>query len=349
MDMIEGQFTPPLWPPVEEDPLTGFPNLFALMSDLKGTDLRLEGTVLGLDLEGLGDINAALGMEAGDQTVIALSKSILKAVSDSRWSQVKYYRLAGDEFCLFFPNGTPEDAKDFIALLESDTSCPSVSHAIAQPAKSGEPLDVFLDLWALLQVHTSQEVAQKDNSAAIVRHLMRTIGETVELLRDARILAYTDDTTGLPNHRAASYRIEAYLSSPDVEQRRLSLLFVDGDNLRQYNDEMGYEAGNEMIRRLGAAISSATGPGETIARWLSGDEFMIILPGVDKAGAIDRANCICSTVEKEAASWPFPVTVSIGVVTCPDDGVEIHRLLAKAEKANNSAKKLGKNRVCAAG
>jgi diguanylate cyclase (GGDEF)-like protein len=350
MDIIQGKFMPSLWPPVEEDPSTGFPNLFALLSDLRGAELTLKGTCVGLRLRRMGDINAAYGAEAGDEDVIRLSKSILKAASEPVWSQVRYYRLAGDEFCLFFPNGTPEDARSFIALLESDESCPAVTHAIApQLEEPGEPPDVFLSIWALLQPRSSQDPTGKDKSATIVKRLVAAIGESVDLLRDARRLAYTDDTSGLPNHRAALYRIKALLSSPDPEGRQFSLLFVDGDNLRQYNEEMGYEAGNEMIKRLGEAISGATRPGETIARWLSGDEFMVILPGVDKTGAIERAKRICASVQKEAVLWPLPVTVSIGVVTCPDDGVEIDRLLAKAEKANSNAKKLGKNRVCAAG
>ena len=121
---------------------------------------------------------------------------------------------------------------------------------------------------------------------------------------------------------------------------------MDGDNLRQYNDELGYKAGNEMIRRLGASISGAAAPEDTVTRWLSGDEFMISLPGTDRKRAVEKANSICAAVKKKSARWPFPVTVSIGVVTCPEDGFDIELLLAKVEKANNSAKKMGKNQVC---
>ena len=336
MNSHKDKLVPSPWPPVEEDLETGFPNLFALLSSLRQGDAILKGPALGLELS-----------ETGDRAVMALSRSILKAVSAGRWPRARHYRLAGD-FYVFFPGGSVEDVRGFVSFLRSDSSCPAVTHTIAAPGDDADPLDMLLDLWARLLPGSSRGNAGNDSSINIARHLLTKIEAIVDLLQEARRLAYTDDISGLPNHRAASYIIENHLSSIRADYP-LSLLFVDGDNLRQYNEEMGYEAGNEMIRRLGATISCATAPGETVTRWLSGDEFMIILPGVDKAGAIEKANRICAEVKDKSAGWEFPVTVSIGIVTSPEDGVDTKLLLAAVEKANSNAKKLGKNRVCTAG
>ncbi len=129
---------------------------------------------------------------------------------------------------------------------------------------------------------------------------------------------------------------------------KISLLFIDGDNLRQYNDTLGYEAGNEMIRKLGAILSGSTSPGELVARWLSGDEFMIVLPGYGKEQAMEKARDICDSVRKKSADWVYPVTISIGVGTLPDDGTDLSKVIAKVEDANARAKNAGKNQVCAA-
>lgn len=341
------------WPKVEEDPLTGFPNFLALLSDLEriASDSGRTALCLHLPKASPGLIyepreSAALGLKLREQTIIELSKSIRKAMAKTGFANAKCYRLAENEFCVYLSGTSLKNSKEFIECLEADERCPAFTYAIAeQGGKIANPVDMFLNLWTRLHSRDSLEGAKTHDSLGVARQLMGKMSETVDLLRHAIKLAYTDDTTGLPNHRAASYTIKLYLEAED-SPRPLSLLFVDGDNLRQYNDELGYKAGNEMIRRLGVSIASAAAPEDTVTRWLSGDEFMIILPGTDKKRAIEKANSICAAVKKGSAQWPFPVTVSIGVVTCPEDGNDIDRLLAKVEKANNNAKKMGKNQVC---
>lgn len=339
------------WPKVEEDPLTGFPNFLALLSDLEHVTSVSRGIALCLYLA---DVSPRLadesqesttcGAKSREQAITRLSKSILRALSKAGFANAKYYRLAENEFCVCLSGSSQTDAKTFIDYLEADDSCPAFAYVTAEREENpANPVEMLLDLW--MRLHPQNSLGGEQDSLGVARQLMTKINETVDLLRRAVRLAYTDDTTGLPNHRAATYTIRAYLEAED-SPRPLSLLFVDGDNLRQYNDELGYKAGNEMIRRLGASISGAAAPEDTVTRWLSGDEFMIILPGTDRKRAVEKANSICAAVKKKSARWPFPVTVSIGVVTCPEDGFDIELLLAKVEKANNSAKKMGKNQVC---
>ena len=116
-------------------------------------------------------------------------------------------------------------------------------------------------------------------------------------------------------------------------------------DLKKYNDTLGYEAGNDMIRKLGSVLSGRTRPGELVARWLSGDEFMIVLPGYTKIHAIEKASSICADVKTESAHWALPITVSIGVATYPDDARDMLSLVSRAEDANAKAKSNGKDGV----
>lgn len=192
-----------------------------------------------------------------------------------------------------------------------------------------------------------QRSRRPDPMRHLASRLVEQIRETVEHLKASRRMAYTDDVSGLPNHRAARYLIAQNLTN--VENPVLSLLFVDGDDLKKYNENLGYQAGNEMIRKLGAILSGATLPGELVARWLSGDEFMVVLPGYSKEEALEKAKALCASVREESACWTYPITVSIGVATYPDDADSVDALVAAAEEANALAKCEGKNRVCMPG
>ena len=126
-----------------------------------------------------------------------------------------------------------------------------------------------------------------------------------------------------------------------------SILFIDGDNLKQYNT-LSYQRGNLMIRDLGRLIADQLRRGDFLARWFSGDEFLVILPRADRAEALRVGERLRSKVEKTTRKWPFPITISVGVATYPIDGSTMEELLVKAEKANALAKKEGKNKVCEA-
>ncbi len=334
------------WPPMNEDPLTGLPNLFALLSDIREPGNLGRSIVLGIDLSGLAKVNNTEGREVGDSLVAKLAECILSAIASCELRAIAY-RLGGDEFCVIMSEGNQEDVVRFIDSMGKSFPCPKFTYVTAQfDASSMDARDLLVEIWSKLQArHNAEDWSKGSSSSQIARYLIDRINETASLLETARVLACTDDVSGLPNHRVAWHTIRQRLS--DTGKGALSLLFVDGDNLRIYNNRLGYEAGNKMIRKLGGILSESVGPGETVARWLSGDEFLIILPDCPKKEAAFRATRICSKVCAKSARWPFPITVSIGVASYPADGKNTQDLTQSAEKANARAKRLGKNRVCA--
>ncbi|QUL98833.1 MAG: diguanylate cyclase [Candidatus Fermentithermobacillus carboniphilus] len=342
------------WPAVDEDPVTGLPNFFSLLSDLPEIVRNSSGVVMALDIQRLGSINAQFGTETGDQVIVGFAEGLRETIAHLGLTNARAYRLGGDEFCVVIP-GWQEGTDAFSECLEkrmravSSQGClPSATFTLATVRFShgSKVSDVLVNLWSRLEGSKRRlKRGRSEQVQIITQHLVRAIQETVELLKAARKLAYTDDISGLPNHRAAKYVIRECMEKCRERGTPLSLLFVDGDNLRQYNDNLGYTSGNEMIRQLGALLASETSPGDLVSRWLSGDEFMIVLLGSSKEAATSKAKSICRAVQEKTKSWTYPITVSIGIATYPDDARDLESLLRKVEEANARAKKAGKNCV----
>ncbi len=335
-------------PSVEEDPLTGLPNVFAFLLEVPELMEGTTGTVVVVDVKGLGEVNLAYGESKGDE-VIRRVASHLKDITYRANPEGQVYRIGGDEFVAVIPSPPPRlNSHSAPEWLQRPVLHPFqlVDGISARVFKLNYPSDVK-DVIEILDVAAHR--LQPDSSYSPLRAtktLSRRIRETIDLLREALQLAYTDDISGLPNHRAAQHAIRRALRYQTPENQHLSLLLVDGDHLRVYNDTLGYQAGHEMIRKLGSILAGETLPGETVARWLSGDEFMIVLPGVRRAEAFRRAQKLCKSVAKATAHWVYPITISVGVASFPEDAGDEDELIRKAEEANSLAKRGGKNRAC---
>jgi diguanylate cyclase (GGDEF)-like protein len=106
-------------------------------------------------------------------------------------------------------------------------------------------------------------------------------------ISELEYLAFCDENTGLANRRALLAELERHATA----KRSLALLFIDFDGLRAVNNQLSYEHGNELLRAVAAAIDGTLQPGELAARLhgSGGDEFIVVAPDVDAAGAVERA------------------------------------------------------------
>ena len=152
--------------------------------------------------------------------------------------------------------------------------------------------------------------------------------------------AYTDAISGLPNMKAALLNLEKAIS----DRATFSLLLIDGDNIRAYNN-VNYAEGDEMIRAMSKVFSNNLGPGDFVARWRSGDEFVVILPNTPLEGAQVIGERFRLAVKATSQEWLFPTTISIGVTSYPSHGDDADSLIDSAEAANKRAKELGKDKV----
>ena len=123
-----------------------------------------------------------------------------------------------------------------------------------------------------------------------------------------------------------------------------ALLLMDGDNLRLFN-EISYAAGDEAIRKISALLTENIRPGDFIARWRAGDEFVAVLPGTTPDGARVVAERFRLAVQEASRSWAFPTSISIGIACYPAHGKNIDALINGAEFAMKHAKDAGKNQT----
>ena len=144
--------------------------------------------------------------------------------------------------------------------------------------------------------------------------------------------------------KAAMINMEKAARNAMVSHKPFSIMMIDGDNIRAYNS-INYAAVDEMIRDLSAAFKEKVRPSDFVARWRTGDEFMIILPDTPATGAGILGERIRLAVREASETWLFPVTVSIGIASYPTHAENIDALVDKAEGANKRAKDQGKDRV----
>ncbi len=172
--------------------------------------------------------------------------------------------------------------------------------------------------------------------------LRRSNHELSESNRHLEQMALLDPLTGLFNRRALDLRLHEEIQRRQRHGQACSLLLLDIDRFKSYNDSFGHLCGDELLRRLALRLHASMRGTDIVCRY-GGEEFVVILPGTDRQEAELIATRLCQDVA--ASSWPCrPVTVSVGAATAADDdGCEA--LLARADQALYWAKEHGRNRA----
>lgn len=185
-----------------------------------------------------------------------------------------------------------------------------------------------------------------DVTAAVAREDLLRI-QAVEL----RQHTYLDGLTGIANRR----RLDEYLESELRRSKRsgfpLSLIMIDIDHFKTYNDTYGHQAGDRCMVQVASTFSSVLHrPADLVARY-GGEEFAIVLPDTDIHGAMTIAETMRKAVaalgiENARAKTTGIVTVSLGVATAEGWAREPADLIAAADGALYTAKHEGRNRIC---
>jgi diguanylate cyclase (GGDEF)-like protein len=168
----------------------------------------------------------------------------------------------------------------------------------------------------------------------------------VALLEHLQASALTDGLTGVANRRAFDAAFERELAVAARAGAPVAVLIIDLDHFKQLNDTYGHQAGDDVLRGVGAALRSCVRPGDVAARY-GGEEFALVLPGatVDQAVAVARR---LRTVLREVEA-PRPVTASLGIACQHGAGLSAAELLATADTALYAAKAGGRDRAHLAG
>jgi diguanylate cyclase (GGDEF)-like protein len=173
---------------------------------------------------------------------------------------------------------------------------------------------------------------------------------TILELRDRERLishmAYHDSLTGLPNRALLLDRAEQAIPFARRQGTGLAVLSIDLDKFKQVNDTYGHLFGDRFLRSVANALSTALRETDTVAR-VGGDEFVVLLPGVDSAGVAsvmaDKLLEALRTMEVDGN--PFAAHASIGITLCPRDGATLEELWNRADAAMYEAKEGGRDRL----
>ena len=156
-------------------------------------------------------------------------------------------------------------------------------------------------------------------------------------------LAAIDELTGTKNRRRFREDLELLFAQADRLGSPLSLIMLDLDHFKEYNDTFGHPAGDEVLRRLGSTLRSALRSHDVVARY-GGEEFVVLLPATGENEAIEVAERLRSAIANRP--WPHrEVTASLGVGTIGPRTAGATALVDQADRALYHSKQAGRNQV----
>jgi len=173
-------------------------------------------------------------------------------------------------------------------------------------------------------------------------------------LRDSRarleVVSRLDALTGVANRRGFDIHLQHMAGQPWRQGEVLSLILVDVDHFKTFNDRYGHPAGDECLRLVAKALDQQLPPGDAlVARW-GGEEFVLVLPGLGSQAACALADTLQQCVQgvgirHESSTTATSVTISLGVAVWAGASSEtLEQLIARADEALYRAKHLGRNR-----
>ena len=228
-----------------------------------------------------------------------------------------------------------------------------LSHLKFEPAEAHEHwrniLAHRLDLQQRLASAVDLRVALTSYFVQVNRQLRNPKIIELKLFEQTQASAYRDELTGLHNYRLFREYLTQEITRSEQHATPLSLVMIDVDNFKMYNDRNGHETGNDALALIAQLLKRSLRKGDLAARY-GGEEFALILPMTSKTTAHQVAERARSTIEQHSfhndVHQPSgSLTVSIGVATFPADAADFSGLVRQADRAMYIAKSSGKNQV----
>ena len=162
-------------------------------------------------------------------------------------------------------------------------------------------------------------------------------------------LSRIDPLTGLQNRREFDRLLQQALVDAQQAGQQVSLIMADIDHFKRINDRFGHQEGDRALQQIGRLIQSVPRRATDGAFRIGGEEFALLMGNTDKSGAVALSETLRGVTEgARFLASGGPVTVSLGVATFPEDGIDATALVAAADRALYQAKTGGRNRVEAA-
>ncbi|MDY0163916.1 diguanylate cyclase [Desulfobotulus sp.] len=216
--------------------------------------------------------------------------------------------------------------------------------------REGAPAILRIRLRQMADLYGRKQAARRALAGSVAGHLTASL-TTLHLVDRLRREAVTDPLTGLYNRRYMEETFLRELARVRREGLPLSVVLMDVDHFKNFNDTYGHEIGDAVLKQL-ADILKMDVRAEDVACRFGGEEFLLLMPGLSADSVFKRAETLRKEVENAplvgAGMASLKVTMSLGVATYPGDGDTPQSLILEADKAMYAAKLAGRNRVFAA-
>jgi len=267
-----------------------------------------------------------------------------------RWSGTDFTEMSAQTRSIMqLPDD--EQSVDMVAFCHSldQDSRDSVSHYIRSAWRNRHRLDQELELrrrdGAVIWLHLKADVVAVDDDAPELIGALQDVTQQKQVDQLIEYQANYDQLTALPNRALFLDRLQNALRQSRRRSARLAVLFIDLDNFKSVNDNLGHDAGDELLIESARRIQSCVRADDTLARH-SGDEFVALI------GDVFSANVASRIAEKMILCMREPFMIgerqvycgaSVGVSFYPDDGDSADTLVIKADQAMYEVKKSGRN------
>jgi diguanylate cyclase (GGDEF)-like protein len=202
-------------------------------------------------------------------------------------------------------------------------------------------------------VNSGQLVLASDSITDDDRSMIRVLADSIGFaLTNARLRASLrqeaihDPLTGVFNRRYMEESLRRELSRLRRNQQTLSIIMLDIDQFKRFNDTFGHLAGDRMLQEIGSTLCKCVRAEDIVCRY-GGEEFIVLLPGADMSIALERAKMVAEKIRKISFTTTGlvlqTITVSMGISMFPKHGCEIDELLRAADTALYQAKHSGRD------
>ena len=265
---------------------------------------------------------------------------------DNAIDAIDYVQKGAVDIILLDINMPDMHGYDACVVLKSNPLTSHVPIIFVTASKSSESEAKGLSLGAV-------DYITKPLNLAVLRARVRNHMESVYYRRQLEILSSVDGLTGLANRRKLDSMLQLHYSSTLRFCYCMTLMVIDIDDFKAYNDKYGHIQGDDCIRRIAHCLEAQCRETDFVGRY-GGEEFVMVLPDTDLEGGLTMANKLLRAVRKldtPNISPPCDVTVSIGLAILDgseniDDQHTVESLIELADEHLYKAKRSGKDKVC---